>query len=104
MILLEVFGIYDFPGIENLHMFYSYITIAHLLGGFFMAVGFITRIAALFQMPILFCALFIVHLRDGFMMGGQSAELAALVLFLLVVYFIFGSGKWALNNRFKIKI
>ena len=32
-------------------------------------------------------------------MGGQSIELASMVLFLLVVYFIFGSGSYSLEEK-----
>jgi hypothetical protein len=30
---------------------------------------------------------------------GQSLELAALVLVLLLVFCVFGPGRWALDNR-----
>lgn len=85
-------AIYTLDSQHQMHMFYSYITIIHLLGGFCMAIGFFTRIGALLQIPILFSAVFIIHAKDGLMMGGQSMELAALVLFLLVIYLFFGSG------------
>jgi len=88
---------------EEMHMFYSYVTIIHLLGGFLLAIGLFTRFAALFQIPILFSAVFLIDAKDGLMMGGQSLELASLVLFLLIIYFVFGSGPLALNNYFKLK-
>jgi len=87
----------------TMHMFYSYVTIIHLLGGFLMAIGFFTRIGALLQIPILFSAVFIVHKGSGLMVGGQSLELAVLVLVLLTIYTIFGSGPLALNNYFRLK-
>lgn len=77
-------------------MWYAYITIGHLLGGICLAIGVLTRLAALLQIPILVGA---VSLSDmGLMMGGQSLELATLVLFLLVVFFIFGAGPLALSK------
>ena len=84
---------------EQLYMWYSYITIGHLLGGFLLTFGLFTRFGALFQIPILAGAVFIAQ-EEGLMMGGQSLELAALVLFLLLVYFVFGSGSLALNKYF----
>src|SRR3954452_13597088 len=38
-----------------------YVTLAHFIGGAMLAVGFLTRIAALIQIPILAGAVFIVH-------------------------------------------
>jgi len=84
---------------DNLHMWYSYITIGHLLGGFCLTFGILARLAALFQIPILIGAVFISE--KGLMMGGQSLELATLVLFLLILIFIFGSGPIAVSVYFK---
>ena len=89
-------AIFELAGEDNLHMWYAYITIGHLLGGICLAIGVLTRLAALLQIPILVGA---VSLSDmGLMMGGQSLELATLVLFLLVVFFIFGAGPLALSK------
>lgn len=85
----------------KMHMFYSYISIMHLLGGFLLATGLFARLGALAQVPILFAAVFFVHAKNGFMMGGQSLELASLVLFLLVIFTVFGAGRFSLNNYFK---
>jgi len=78
----------------------SLIGFAHLIGGALMGVGFLTRIGALIQIPILFSATFFVYSQTKLMMGGQSFELAALVLFLLCVYFVFGAGSFAGYNYF----
>lgn len=94
-------AIFAFVGEENLHMWYSYITIGHLLGGFCLTFGIMARLAALFQVPILIGAVFISE--KGLMMGGQSLELATLVLFLLIIIFIFGSGPLAVSVYFNNK-
>jgi uncharacterized membrane protein YphA (DoxX/SURF4 family) len=75
-----------------------YITFAHLLGGLMLAAGLLTRIAALIQIPILFGAVFLVHLQGGLLSADQSLEFSALVLFLLVVVFVFGSGRWSADH------
>lgn len=81
------------------HMWYSYVTIGHLLGGLLLAAGIFTRIGALIQIPILIGALFVM--RDQTLVKeGQSMELAVLVLFILVICFIFGSGAKSLGKRF----
>ena len=87
---------------QKLHMWHSYITIGHLLGGFSLIFGLFARLGALLQIPILTGAVFIVQ-DQGLMMGGQSLELASLVLFLLIIFFVFGPGSWALSRYFRLR-
>ena len=82
---------------EDLHVWFAYITIGHLIGSLSLTLGIFTRFGALLQIPILFAAVFVVHANEGLMMGGQSLELTSLVLFLLVVFFIFGPGPFAID-------
>ena len=77
-----------------------YITLAHLVGGFMLALGLLTRAAALAQIPILFGAVFFVHLQEGLFAAGQSLELAALVLFLLVLVALAGPGDFSMDRHF----
>ncbi len=84
--------------VDNMHMWYSYITIAHLIGGFLLTLGFLSRVAALLQVPVLLGAVFIVHTKQDLMMVGQSLELAVLVLVLLVIFSLFGPGSFSLNK------
>ena len=95
-------AIMELVGDNQYHMWYSYVTIGHLIGGFFLAIGIFSRLAALLQIPILFGAVFIVH-EKGLMQAGQSMELAILVLFLLVICVVFGSGAKPLARRFKLE-
>jgi putative oxidoreductase len=91
-------AIIELAGTEKLYWWYSYITIAHLIGGSMLLVGFFTRLSALIQIPILFGAVFVIHLSEGLLANSQSLELSALVLLLLTVYFLFGSGTLSLDN------
>ena len=75
-----------------------YVTFVHLLGGLMLAVGLLTRLAALVQIPVLVGAVFLVHLQDGLLSADQSLEFSALVLVLLVVVFIFGPGPWSADR------
>ncbi|MEX2382812.1 MAG: DoxX family protein [Opitutales bacterium] len=74
-----------------------YIIIAHLAGGLLLAVGLLTRLAALIQIPILFVAVFFVHFDEGLFAAGQNLELAALVLFLLVLVFLHGARRLSVD-------
>lgn len=76
-----------------------YIIMAHLVGGFFLAIGLLTRLSALLQIPVLVGAVFFVHIQEGLFTLGQSLELAALVLFLLVMVFIRGPGVLSLDHH-----
>ena len=69
-----------------------YVALAHLVGGVLIAIGLFTRAAALIQIPILLGAVFVVHFQGGLMAASQSLEFSALVLFLLVLLFLWGSG------------
>ena len=75
-----------------------YVILAHLVGGAMLTVGFLTRLSALVQIPILAGAVFFVHRQDGLFAIGQSLELSALVLFLLVVILISGAGRLSLDH------
>lgn len=74
-----------------------YVMVAHFVGGLLLTIGFLTRIAAAIQIPILFGAVFFIHRQDGLFALGQSLEFSALVLFMLVLFTIAGAGKLSLD-------
>ncbi len=76
-----------------------YVILAHLYGGFIMALGLMTRIAALIQIPVLVGAVYL-HFTEGLLNQGQSLELSVLVLFLLCVIYVFGPGPLSLDYYF----
>jgi putative oxidoreductase len=79
-------------------MLMHYVMVAHFVGGLLLTIGFLTRIAALVQVPILAGAVFVVHRQDGLFALGQSLEFSALVLFLLVMFTINGAGRLSLDH------
>jgi len=75
-----------------------YVIPAHLLGGLLLTIGLLTRIAALVQIPILLGAIFYVHLPNMMRVEPrQELEFATLVLFLLVLVFMYGGGRWSVD-------
>ena len=64
----------------------------HIVGGAFMAIGFLTRFAIAAQIPILTGAVFLVHLREGLFAASQGLEFTAFVLFTLLLLFAYGPG------------
>ena len=84
-------------------MWISLIGVVHSLGGILLCIGFWARLGAFIQIPILFSASFFVYDHTKLMMGGQSIELAILVLFLLCTYFVFGPGTLSIRNYYSKK-
>lgn len=78
-----------------------YVMAAHLVGGALLIVGLYTRLAALVQLPVLIGAVTLVHWQNGLLSANQSLEFSALVLFLLILVFAFGSGRWSLDARWR---
>lgn len=78
-----------------------YIVWAHLIGGVFIAIGIKTRIACLVNLPILFGAVFLVHAKDGFFSSGFSLEISLLIFIGLILYTIYGSGRFSLDGWIK---
>jgi putative oxidoreductase len=74
------------------------VVMAHVVGGFLLAVGLVTRGAALVNIPVLFGATFFVHAKDGFFTEAQTLEFALLVLVMLVVIAVHGGGRLSLDH------
>ncbi|MFT5143627.1 MAG: putative oxidoreductase [Rhodothermales bacterium] len=70
----------------------------HLLGGLMLSAGLLTRFGALLQIPVLLGAVFISAQGGGLFLPDQSLELSVLVLVLLGVLLVFGSGKLSLDE------
>ena len=84
---------------EKIYLGYASVAVIHLLGGIFLAVGFFARLAALLLIPVLLGAVFVVHAGEGLMTAGQSLELAVMVLFLLVIYAVYGPGPLSIQYK-----
>lgn len=75
-----------------------YVAFAHLVGGLFIAIGLITRVAILFQIPILLGAVFFVNAERGFYTENSELWVSLITLGLLIFYLIFGSGKFSVDR------
>jgi len=75
-----------------------YVALAHLMGGVLIILGLVTRLAILFQIPILLGAIIFVNAQKGFYSIHSELGFSLVVLALLVTILIFGSGKWSLDN------
>jgi putative oxidoreductase len=73
------------------------IAVVHIAGGGLLAIGLISRIAALIQIPIILGAIFLVHFQQGLFTKEQSLEFVILVLVLLITFVIYGSGRLSVD-------
>jgi uncharacterized membrane protein YphA (DoxX/SURF4 family) len=79
----------------------NYVTMVHLMGGLMIAIGFKTRWAAAFQIPILLGAI-ILNLVPGNGMALYSQfAISILTLVFLIAFFIYGSGPYSVDEYFK---
>lgn len=75
------------------------ITWSHLLGGFLILIGLMTRWAVVVQIPILMGAIIFINTqRDAF--GAFELPFALLVLVLLIFFLVEGGGPISLDNFF----
>ena len=58
-----------------------------------------TRVGALIQIPVLTGALGLVHSKEALFSTNQNIELTALVLFILIIYAIIGSGNISFDHH-----
>jgi uncharacterized membrane protein YphA (DoxX/SURF4 family) len=77
------------------------VAFAHLVGGLLINLGLLTRFAAVVQIPILVGAVFFVNIWRGFSPLNSELWLSVLVLFLLILFWIVGSGRYSLDYWMK---
>ena len=88
-----------------------YLIIAHLGGGILMLAGFLTRVAALVQVPIMASAVFLLHWPQGYFLRGMMVEspsgtvliaggyeYALLVLFATIALALLGPGALSVDG------
>lgn len=73
-----------------------YVIFVHFVGGILITLGVMTRLSALVQLPVVFCAvIFIDYLQSPFNTDLISSVTAFV---LLIVFAVIGSGKWSLES------
>ena len=78
-----------------------YVVFAHILGGPLIAFGLFTRIISMIQLPILIGAVIFVNYPKGFLSLGNQMELSLSIIVLvgLVVFIVFGAGKYSIDAK-----
>jgi len=76
-----------------------YVTFVHMVGGTLIAMGIMTRFSAIMQIPVVFGAVFFINvLQSPF---NTDLTSSVVVLILLVLFAIIGSGRWSIENYLK---
>lgn len=76
----------------------------HLVGGILITIGLLTRFAAVIQIPILLVAVFFVNISKGFSMLNSELWLSLIVLLLLILFWVTGSGPYSVDHAMKKKL
>ncbi len=77
-----------------------YIVFAHILGGSLIFFGLFTRIVCLIQLPILIGAVIFINLPKGLLSIGNMELWASIVVLVgLVVFMIFGAGRFSIDAK-----
>jgi putative oxidoreductase len=75
-----------------------YVALAQLVGGFLITIGLVTRLAIALQIPILLGAIIFINASKGFFSIHSELGFSILVLALLLFFFVFGSGKYSVDE------
>jgi uncharacterized membrane protein YphA (DoxX/SURF4 family) len=73
----------------------------HIAGGFLIILGLFTRFAAFVQIPVLIGALLFVTTKNGLFTAETDLTLSLIILLLLAIFVIEGSGPLSLASYFK---
>lgn len=95
-------NVFDFSGLMA-SVATHIVGFVHLVGGILIAIGLLTRFASVIQIPILLCAVFFVNLSQGFSMLNSELWLSIIVLMLLILFWVVGSGPYSVDQAIKRK-
>lgn len=76
-----------------------YVTFVHMVGGILIALGVLTRLSSLLQIPVVFGAVFFINILQSPFNTDLVSSIVALIL--LIVFAVIGSGKLSLENYLK---
>lgn len=93
----SIFGFSEVMASVALHI----AAFAHLVGGILIIIGLVTRFAVVIQIPILLCAIFFVNIANGFSALNSELWLSIMVLFLLILFWVVGSGPFSVDAQLK---
>jgi putative oxidoreductase len=89
------------PGLGGNLILIHYIAMVEICGGIFIALGLLTRVSALLQIPVLLAAVII----NSMQMTNPTALIESAACLLLSVFFvIYGSGKHSIDHGLRLHV
>lgn len=87
-------------GMSELATFYAghYVIVVLIVGGLFVAIGFITRWALLFQLPAIVGEIIMVDFHRNFFALNSELNYLILVFVLMIFFILYGSGKISFDH------
>lgn len=95
----SVFGFSEMMASLAIHI----VAFAHLVGGILITIGLVTRFAVVIQIPIVVCAILFVNIYDGFSAINSELWLSIIVLCLLILFWVIGSGPFSVDHQIRRK-
>ena len=95
----EIYGLIEENMQYSSFIIAHYVAVAHLVGGLMLLFGLYTRLATLVQLPVLIGAVFFIDAQDTMLATGSQFEYSLVVLVLLLVFMIYGGGKWSADHK-----
>ena len=92
--------VYSFSGLIAMALTHI-IAFIHLVGGLLIILGLVTRFAVVIQIPILLGAVFFVNISRGFTPLNSELWLSIIVLMLLILFWVIGSGPYSVDYWMK---
>ena len=78
-----------------------FVVLAHVVGGACLAIGFVTRVAAGFNVAVLLGAIMFVHSNEGLFSASQGLQLSIFALVALLLLMWRGSGQYSVDHLLK---
>jgi putative oxidoreductase len=74
-----------------------YAAAAHILGGIFLTLGVMTRLACVIQIPVMLGAVFFISTNQEMLRPYSELALTVIILLLLIYFLIAGNGPWSVK-------
>ena len=75
-----------------------YVIVAFIVGGLFVAIGFVTRWALLFQLPAIIGEIIMVDFHKNLFTLNSDLSYKILIFVLMVFFILYGSGKISFDH------
>lgn len=79
-----------------------HVAFTYLVGGIFISMGLLTRVAILFAIPVFFGAIFCCITHFGFFSVFNDIAFSGVVFTLLVMFLILGPGPWSVDKYMRL--